>query len=75
MGKQNLSGKQLQKNLTKPSVNAFENEAAELPMYLVDFKPEVQEKIMLFLGIKKAQELNLDTFPLFVLPKPEIDDQ
>jgi hypothetical protein len=35
-----------------------EKEADELPIYLKDFKPEVQEKIMRFLGIRTAQELN-----------------
>ena len=71
----NLLGKQLDKNPNQPPVSTGENEAEELPIYLTDFKPEVQEKIMRFLGIRTAQELNLDTFPIFVLPKPEINDQ
>jgi hypothetical protein len=45
------------------------NESDELPLYLSDFKVAAQQKIKQFLGIKKAEELNLDTFPLFVLPK------
>jgi hypothetical protein len=47
------------------------NESDELPIYLSDFTVEAQQKIKLFLGIKTAEELNLDTFPLFLLPKPE----
>lgn len=73
MLKQNLSEKQLHKNPNQPPMRMSENEAEELPIYLTDFKPEIQKKIMRFLGIKTAQELNLDTFPIFVLPKPEIN--
>jgi hypothetical protein len=47
------------------------NESDELQIYLSDFTVEAQRKIKLFLGIKTAEELNLDTFPLFLLPKPE----
>jgi len=71
MRKQNLSEKQLQKNPNQPPMSTNENEADELPIYLLDFKPEVQEKIMRFLEIKTAEESNLDVFPVFVLPKPE----
>jgi hypothetical protein len=48
------------------------NESSELPIYLSDFTLEAQRKIELFLGIKTAGELNVDTFPLFLLPKPEL---
>ncbi len=68
---ENLSGKQKEKNPNQPQASTRENEADELPIYLTDFKPKVQEKIMRFLEIKTAEESNLDTFPLFVLPKPE----
>ena len=47
------------------------NESDELQIYLSDFTVEAQRKIKLFLGIKTAGELNLDTFPLFLLPKLE----
>jgi len=47
------------------------NESDELQIYLSDFTLEVQNKIKQFLGIKSAQELNLDTFPLFLFPKPD----
>ena len=70
----NLFGKQQDKNPNQPPMSTCENDVEELPVYLTDFKHEIQEKIMRFLGIKTAQELNLDTFPIFVLPKPEIND-
>jgi len=47
------------------------NESDELEIYLGDFTVEAQRRIKRFLGIKAAAELNLDTFPLFVLPKPD----
>ena len=47
------------------------NESDELQIYLSDFTVEAQKKIKRFLGIKTAEESNLDTFPLFVLPEPE----
>ena len=43
----------------------------ELPIYLSDLTSEAQTRVKGFLGIKAAAELNLDVFPLFVLPKPE----
>jgi hypothetical protein len=72
---ENLFGKQPEKNPNQLPVNILEKEVEELPIYLTEFKPEVQDKIMRFLGIKTAQELNLDTFPIFVLPKTEINDR
>ena len=46
----------------------------EFEIFLSDLMPEAQEKVLKFLGIKLA-ESNLDVFPLFVLPKPENNDQ
>ena len=43
----------------------------ELPIFLSEFTVEAQKKIKRFLEIKSSKKLNLDTFPLFVLPKPE----
>lgn len=43
----------------------------ELEIYLGDLSLEAQEKVLKFLKIKRAEEANLDVFPLFVLPKPE----
>jgi hypothetical protein len=47
------------------------NESDELEIYVGDFTVEAQGRIKRFLGIKEAEELNLDTFPLFVLPKQD----
>jgi hypothetical protein len=47
------------------------DESDELQIYLSDFTVEAQRKIKTFLGIKSAKELNLDTFPLFILPKSD----
>ena len=43
----------------------------ELEIFLSDLTPRAQKKVLAFLGIKAAEESNLDVFPLFVLPKPE----
>jgi hypothetical protein len=45
--------------------------AKELEIFLSDLTPEAQKKVLRFLRVKIAEEDNLDTFPLFVLPKPE----
>jgi hypothetical protein len=44
--------------------------ADELEIFLSDLTPEAQKKVLEFLGIKAAQDSNLDVFPLFVLFKP-----
>ena len=49
--------------------------AEELEIFLSDLTPEAKKKVMRFLGIKAAKELNLDVFPLFSLPKPERNEQ
>jgi hypothetical protein len=41
----------------------------ELEIFLSDLTPEAQAKVKRFLGIKTAEEANLDVFPLFVLAK------
>lgn len=46
----------------------------ELEIFLGDLTPAAQKKVLEFLGIKEAKELNLDVLPLFVLPKPEYND-
>jgi hypothetical protein len=43
----------------------------ELEIYLSNLKPEVQERVLRFLGLKSAKDGNLDVFPLAVVPKPE----
>ena len=43
----------------------------ELEIYFRDLTPEAQKKVLRFLKIEAPKEANLDTFPLFVLPKPE----
>jgi len=40
-------------------------------VFLSDFNPETQKKILKFLGIKDEKEGNLDVFPLTLIPKPE----
>jgi hypothetical protein len=40
-------------------------------VFLSDLTPEAQARVLAFLGIKAAEESNLDVFPLFVMPKPE----
>ena len=45
--------------------------ANELEIFLSDLKPDAQARVKKFLRIKGSKELNLDIFPLFVLPKPE----
>jgi hypothetical protein len=43
----------------------------ELEIYLSDLKPEVQKRVLRFLGLRSAEGGNLDVFPLAVVPKPE----
>ncbi len=45
--------------------------ADELEIFLSDLAPEAQTRVLRFLRIKGTEELNLDMFPKFVLPKPE----
>ena len=42
--------------------------AKELEIFLSDLTLEAQTRVLRFLGIKTAEEANLDVFPLFVLP-------
>jgi hypothetical protein len=35
-----------------------------------DLTPEAQARVLQFLGIKAAKDLNLDVFPLSILTKP-----
>jgi hypothetical protein len=42
-----------------------------LEIFLGDLTPEAQRKVLRFLKLKGPKEANLDTFPLFTLPKPE----
>jgi hypothetical protein len=67
----NLFGKQIEKNPNQPPASTGKKEADELLIYLTDFKADAQQKILSFLGIKTPEELNLDTFPIFLLPKPD----
>jgi hypothetical protein len=62
MRKQNLSEKQLNKNLNQPPVSTGENEADELPINLADFKPEIQKKIMWFLRNQNTSRAELGHF-------------
>ena len=68
---ENLFRKQIDKNPNQPQASTGEKEADELPIYLTDFKADAQQKILSFLEIKTPEELNLDTFPMFLLPKPD----
>ena len=43
----------------------------KLEIFLSDLTPEAQARVLRFLGIKTPEELNLDVFPLFNLPKPD----
>ena len=43
----------------------------ENEIYLEDLKPEIQEKVLEELGIKRAREGNYDVFPLFAVCKPK----
>jgi hypothetical protein len=43
----------------------------ELEIFFGDLTAEAQEKVKRFLKIKSPEDLNLDVFPLFTLPKPE----
>jgi len=43
----------------------------EFELYLDDLKPAVRKRLLKFLGLKSAEEGNLDVFPLVVIPKPE----
>ena len=43
--------------------------ADEFEIFWRDLTPEAQTRVLRFLRIKTAQDLNLDIFPLFVLPK------
>ena len=46
----------------------------ELEIFLSDLTPEAQDRVLKFLRIKVAEELNLDVLLLFVLPKSPIKD-
>ena len=41
-----------------------------IEIYLDDLKPDVQEEVLCELNLDKAEDGNLDVFPLFVLENP-----
>jgi len=43
----------------------------EFELYLDDLKPAARKSLLKFLGLKSAEEGNLDVLPLAVIPKPE----
>jgi hypothetical protein len=45
--------------------------ADELEIFLTDLAPEAKARVLTFLKIKAAEEVNLDVFPLCVLSKPQ----
>jgi len=46
---------------------------SEMELYLRDLKPEVQRRVLRFLGLKSLKEGNLDIFPIATIPKPDDD--
>jgi len=47
----------------------------ELEIFFGDLTAEAQKKVLKFLKIRAPEEANLDVFPLFVLPRPEYNEQ
>lgn len=41
-----------------------------MEVYLHDFKPEAQDAILAFLGLKDASEGNYDVIPFHIVEKP-----
>jgi len=43
----------------------------ELEIYFDDLNEDAKKSVLKFLGAEKPEDLNLDVFPLAILPKPE----
>ena len=46
-----------------------------MDIFLDDLTESSQREVLEFLGLENAEEGNLDTNPLFVLPKPEVNEE
>ena len=51
---------------------AKKNRYDELEIYLDDLTPKAQKEVLEFLGLKSAEEGNLDVLPVAVIPKAEV---
>jgi len=57
-------------NVEKILAKKKATEQGELEIYLSDLTPEAQKRVLAFLGIKTAEEGNLDVYPIATIPKP-----
>lgn len=50
------------------------SDGMELDIWFDDLKPEAQERMLIFFGVRSQEEMNWDSFPIMVFNQEDFDE-